>query len=426
MYVKLSLLLAAVVIVLGMTSAVPVPSPEEKKVSYEGYKVFHVTPFTKEHLAVLAELEEKSTQLGISFWEESRTIGKSADVMVPPYFVDIANDLAKQGFQVEEYISNVQKLIDNERVATPGAKLSFTAYHRYPVIQEFLHDQAAAFPTIARVISIGKTFEGRDMSAIIINKSANKPVIFVEAQIHAREWIAGAVATYLINALLHSTDPVIAKWSEDYEWHVLPVTNPDGLEFTHTNDRLWRKTRSVRNTTTCRGVDGNRNWSYKWGTGGSSTDPCSITYMGPTPFSEPETKALAEYITGINERLVFYLDLHSYSQIILFPYGVVHPYPEKELYLEIGRRAADALKVKFGTEYTVGTVIDDLYLMSGGSHDWVKGTYNTTLVTMYELRDKGAFGFLLPPSQIINSGIEFLDSLKSLVVDLTQMLTPNA
>ena len=40
----------------------------------------------------------------------------------------------------------------------------------------------------------------------------------------------------------------------------------------------------------CFGTDANRNWGYKWNTGGSSDYGCQDTYHGTEPFSEPETR----------------------------------------------------------------------------------------------------------------------------------------
>lgn len=83
---------------------------------------------------------------------------------------------------------------------------------------------------------------------------------------------------------------------------------------------MWRKTR-VPYAGGCYGADPNRNWGYEWGHGGSSNMPCSETYQGPSAFSEPCTKALSNYISTIGKELVAYIDFHSYSQLLLLPYG---------------------------------------------------------------------------------------------------------
>lgn len=60
---------------------------------------------------------------------------------------------------------------------------------------------------------------------------------------HAREWIGTAVATYILNQLTEKNN-TYSKLLEASDWMILPVVNPDGYEFSHIGDRLWRKTRS--------------------------------------------------------------------------------------------------------------------------------------------------------------------------------------
>lgn len=82
-------------------------------------------------------------------------------------------------------------------------------------------------------------------------------MIFIEAGIHAREWIAPATATYLLDQLLRSNDPVIMDMAQNIDWYIVPITNPDGYEYTHTMNRNWRKSRSPVSLV-CYGVDQNR------------------------------------------------------------------------------------------------------------------------------------------------------------------------
>ena len=60
---------------------------------------------------------------------------------------------------------------------------------------------------------------------------------------------------------------------------------------------------------------------------------------------------------------------------------------------------------------------------SGGSMDWVKGTYNTNLTLTFEMRDTGRYGFLLPPEQIVPSSLEFLDGFQVIVDALRNGVT---
>lgn len=66
---------------------------------------------------------------------------------------------------------------------------------------------------------------------------------------------------------------------------------------------MWRKTRSVLPNTSCRGVDPNRNFDYKWNTVGASSRPCDETYAGPHAFSELETQAIGKYLLDNKDKI---------------------------------------------------------------------------------------------------------------------------
>lgn len=66
----------------------------------------------------------------------------------------------------------------------------------------------------------------------ISSGGSNKPTIYVQAAIHAREWIAPPVALYIINQLVENPDNTYLY--ENIDWVIIPVVNPDGYEYTHT------------------------------------------------------------------------------------------------------------------------------------------------------------------------------------------------
>ena len=68
-------------------------------------------------------------------------------------------------------------------------------------------------------------------------------------------------------------DPIISKILQKYEIHIMPLVNPDGYEYSWTTNRLWRKNRNPNIGSSCVGTDLNRNFGFKWLTGGSSTNP---------------------------------------------------------------------------------------------------------------------------------------------------------
>jgi len=123
----------------------------------------------------------------------------------------------------------------------------------------------------------------------ISNGRPNAPALWIDGGIHAREWISPAAVTYIIDYLVENSENL------EVDYYILPVINPDGYEYTFMSDRLWRKNRRKVGRSGCSGVDLNRNFGYRWGGKGSSTDVCRETFSGSGPFSEPETAAIRNF-----------------------------------------------------------------------------------------------------------------------------------
>lgn len=65
----------------------------------------------------------------------------------------------------------------------------------------------------------------------------------IDANIHAREWISSATATWLLNELLTSTDPEVVDIATNIDWYFIPMVNPDGFVYTKTTVVLLQKLR---------------------------------------------------------------------------------------------------------------------------------------------------------------------------------------
>lgn len=61
---------------------------------------------------------------------------------------------------------------------------------------------------------------------------------------------------------------------------------------------------------------------------GASSSPCSDSYHGPKANSEVEVKSVVDFIKSHGEVKAF-LTLHSYSQLLMFPYGYTCTKPDK-------------------------------------------------------------------------------------------------
>ncbi|XP_035901544.1 zinc carboxypeptidase-like [Anopheles stephensi] len=381
-----------------------------EKARYDNYRVYRVRIQTEQQLELLQAIEQYPD--GYRFWSDPVKVGTEVQLVVPPHKRGHFSEMrAKVGLRAQLQIANLQDQIDLEaRHSLRKETFGWTAYYRTDVIYAWLDSLVESYPGIVTPLNVGNSFEGRPIKGVKVSYKAGNMGVFLESLIHAREWVSGATVTWVLNELLTSSDPKVRYIAENYDWYVFPVTNPDGYEYTHTTDRQWRKTRSEVSIL-CRGADPNRNWGYNFMQGGASSVPCSDTFAGPSAFSEIETRQLSDFISSL-DNLSTYLAFHSYTQLLLVPYG--HTTARLDNYDEtiaIGTKAINKLRERYGTTYRIGNIAEAIYVASGGSIDWVKGVHQIPLVYAYELRDLGQYGFVLPPEQIIPTAEETLDSI---------------
>ncbi len=123
--------------------------------------------------------------------------------------------------------------------------MNWHQYHRYNTIANFVRCLAAEYSDKATLYNIGTSYEGREMHLLKItnNPRVAKTAVWIDGGIHAREWASPSAVTYLMHELLQNS----AQYQnilDNYDLFILPLANPDGYEYSHTKDRLWRKTRS--------------------------------------------------------------------------------------------------------------------------------------------------------------------------------------
>lgn len=255
--------------------------------------------------------------------------------------------------------------------------------------------------------SAGKTSEGRDLWLIKISNSGfdgTKPVIFIDSNSNAREWITVMTTLNLIQKLIDQADKYPEMLSVA-DWMIIPVSNPDGYEYSHTGNRLWRKTRSVHRDSTCLGTDPNRNFAYKWEVAASASDnPCSLLYRGPHAESEPEVAAISNLLREYKNRIKLYLSVHSFGDYLLFPFGYDYHVPNKNDcdLMSVGIRAAWAIgNASASRSFTVGNTATVLHAVSGTSEDFAAGDdVGIEFAYTVALSGGGSKGFDLEPENI--------------------------
>lgn len=199
-------------------------------------------------------------------------------------------------------------------------------YYTYEEIQEYLDGLARSYIDRVELKDVGESYENRTLRTITISNGDGRPeknVIFIDAGIHGREWLAHTTALNIINELVVNYEKN-RDLLEDYEWVILPLVNPDGYTYSRSDRKRnnWRKNRKPSGNG-CIGTDLNRNFEVGWGVGHASKNPCHFeSYTGEAPFSEPESQAIRKVLLELTakNRGKLYVSIHSFGGKILYPW----------------------------------------------------------------------------------------------------------
>ncbi|KAJ2953407.1 hypothetical protein O0L34_g998 [Tuta absoluta] len=251
--------------------------------------------------------------------------------------------------------------------------LRWDTYYRHDEINAFIDDLGAKYPSLVTVVNAALSFEGRQIKYVRISttqfENLHKPVIVIDAMMHAREWLTTPVAMYIINQLV--VDIVDSQLIDLIDWVIIPLANPDGYEYSIDEDRMWRKTRSMNHqgADRCPGVDGNRNYDHHWGTNAAAANPCTIIYQGPVPFSEPEVRVVRDVVMQQLGRAAMYISIHTYGNMFLYAWGNNGTLPSNALSLHLAgvrmAEAIDKLALDKAKRYVVGNAAQILSMNTG-------------------------------------------------------------
>jgi hypothetical protein len=299
-------------------------------------------------------------------------------------------------------------------VGIEGFPSADSAYHDYAETTAELNQIAAAHSSIVQKTSIGKSFEGRDIWVLKISDNVavdeNEPEVLYNAHQHAREHLTVEMALYLAHQFAdnYGTDSRITNIVNSREIWIVADVNPDGGEYDIATGsyRSWRKNRQPNTGSSAVGTDLNRNWSHQWGCcGGSSGSTSSETYRGPSAFSAPETQRLRDFVlsrrVGGVQQIKMNIDFHTYSELVLWPYGyqTANTGPglgldQEATFRTIGNQFA-------ATNGYTPEQSSDLYIADGVSIDWMWGNQGIWSYTFEMFPTSAAGGGFYPPDEVI-------------------------
>ncbi|MFC5817273.1 M14 family zinc carboxypeptidase [Nonomuraea harbinensis] len=291
---------------------------------------------------------------------------------------------------------------------------SDSAYHNYAEMIAYIDDLVADHPGIASKFSYGTSYEGRQLVGVKISDNvatdeAETEVLFTAHQ-HAREHLTVEMALYIMDLLTdgYGSDSRVTSLVNSREIWIMPDLNPDGGEYDIATGsyRSWRKNRQPNSGTSAVGTDLNRNWGYQWGCcGGSSGSPSSDTYRGPSAESAPEVRAVANWVRGRVvggvQQIKAHIDWHTYSELILWPYGYTFNDTAPGLTLDDRNAHATLGQSMASTNSYTPEQASDLYITDGTINDWLWGVYKIFSYT-FEMYPTGSSpGFYPPDEQIV-------------------------
>ena len=307
--------------------------------------------------------------------------------------------LSKQEEKIEEGKNKFQELINKY---LSKLDINNNAYLSYVQYISLLNTLSVNYSDYLTVSSIGKTSLGNDIPLISMKSPLsdkeqinNKSGMLFNGMHHGREPVSMMMNIYLILHLLSLPKKHLHLILSFTNIYFIPIINIDTYKY---NSEMYFKTRDIRKmmarknrreikTKKCRdediGVDLNRNYDYDFAKDneGSSNDPCQEDYRGEKPFSEPETKAIKDFVDSHPNIKIVY-NYHTWGNLIITPFNCLKKkdsenliktkYPlHYNIYEDFKNEAQFPINFLFGNaDKTIK------YITNGDATDWLLGKKN--------------------------------------------------
>lgn len=328
---------------------------------------------------------------------------------------DQIGKLRAQGYDVTPLGSVPDRSAGEDEVRPLDFPSADARYHNYAEMTAEINAIVQANPQIASQRVIGTSYQGRNIVAVKISDNvatdeAEPEVLFTHHQ-HAREHLTVEMALYLLRELTgdYGTDSRVTDMVNGREIWIIPDLNPDGGEYDVATGsyRSWRKNRQPNSGSSYVGTDLNRNWAYRWGCcGGSSGSTSSDTYRGTAGESAKEVKVVADFVRGRvvggKQQIKAGIDFHTYSELVLWPYGYTTADTATGLTADDRNALATVGRKMAASNGYTAEQSSDLYITDGSINDWLWGTYKIFSYTFEMYPSSSSGGGFYPPDEVID------------------------
>ncbi len=255
-------------------------------------------------------------------------------------------------------------------------------YSSYDECIEFFKSAQKSHPDLFRLENIGTTWEGREILLVTISdeldRADEKPALFYTGTIHAREWIGIELAMAYAQHVMDNIDfdPILHILLKRATFYMVPCANPDGFEYSREHFSFWRKNRR-QNADGSYGADLNRNFGVGFS---PNKNTLSNVYPGPEAFSEPETRALRDFVLS-HPNISIALDYHSQGNVIFPAHNFINEDAVDATDLNVlAANMAEQIRKVSGREYGVHMGKPPSSLIQGSGREFYYSTGALSLV----------------------------------------------
>ncbi|XP_049868815.1 carboxypeptidase B-like isoform X1 [Pectinophora gossypiella] len=287
--------------------------------------------------------------------------------------------------------------------------LQFDQYVDYTTLMGMMSQIVEKDKEVARVVHLTpRTAQNRSIVALELqsDRQSKKPGILIIGALNAMAWGAPNAIMELADRLLYDSN-YQTPYFNDYDWYLIPMANPDGLEFSKglrqlppvdatmwsrnvtarfkTRPTVWHKNIDTEASDVCFGTNINRNFAFHWQDDvHKMPERCSQYYPGTKPFSTAEAQALRAYLEKMGDVIDLAIHLHASfvpkKEYILFPWRYSTRLPSNFRTLQaIGEYSARHARLPDGRLYEVHQSSND-NRVAGSISDYVSGVVGTDLV----------------------------------------------